>query len=274
MSKEQAYNKYLTQYNLNPHKLRTPPPPPDDILRLLEPYEKQAVWNIPYLSRPDIIFLNDVANNIIRKHNIGRDHGIEHAHNVAYFAGVIIRHMRITRQLDWSDEQSKLAVVTAFLHDCVDEKFGAEVNISTLKQAIQKKFGFGDYEVKLFEYTVTNMSFSKRRKNRSSGRPEFNTADNTEVQYCQIVSDADLLDAYNPERANVYQRGVFGKIDEPPEVINYLVYSWNRTILEKRVMLYLEHFICTDAARQIALPLHDALADYVHHFQDYDLMDY
>jgi hypothetical protein len=71
----------------------------------------------------------------------------------------------------------------------------------------------------------------------------------------EIVCDADMLDAYDPQRCIDY--GI-NKLGLGADVNKHV-----KKILCERVLLYRDHFFNTSAGRELSAPLHDKLALYV-----------
>jgi HD superfamily phosphodiesterase len=202
-------------------------------------------------------WLFEFGLDTIQRFNIDWSHGMDHALAVLHYARDIVAgyqrdHPKI--QLiprHTNPEAKRLIDVAALVHDWIDHKYMREdVGIARLEQVFQEhNFPYTASVVAI----ITSISFSKRVTRKKQGLPMLDLG---ELQLAaEIVADADMLDAYNPERCLVYQN----RFANDPEEYRRIV----RAILVDRVLQYRDHYLNTPYARAIAKPLHDQLAAYV-----------
>ena len=181
--------------------------------------------------------------------NFDSSHDLYHLVNVYTYAKEIIQvdypGVNIIEIL--TPKQSLEAVYhAAFCHDLVDDKYvNTEIEIEKLEQFFLSH-GYSFDQWRAVKYLINNISYSKQKKPGFTAKPEYKLA-------LDIVSDADKLDAYRPERVVAYQK--FKSKDHIKE--------WTKTILVKRILNYRNGFLKTSHAMNLSLPMHEELEKYV-----------
>lgn len=217
---------------------------------------------------PDEI-LDRIVNETIKKYDMDESHGLQHARDVSHFASLLIPN-------DLSEEDVRLVHICAYVHDLVDSKYQAQDNIDRVLDFLATKYCCSDQECSIIEFVISNISFSKRRVNLAENKPEFGTTDPHLIQLCSLVADADMLDAYDPRRAEMYQEHRFQEMEES-EKKRFLIRSWTRTIMEKRVLKYLDQWLRSPFSKDLATSYHKYLLAYCQdHYTDdnSELLDY
>jgi len=206
--------------------------------------------------------LQELAAAYLKKHNYDSSHDINHARRVAEYAYMVIEKGKYQETIP-----IPLTIISAFLHDLVDKKYvssGDEL-VASLRDL------FAPAEMTIILLIIDNISFSKRAARRARGLPmidiagvisESSTIGVTlfvalQIQLmAEIVCDADMLDAYDAQRCIDY--GV-NRLKLSADVLDHHV----KKILCDRVLKYKDEYFNTAAAREICLPMHAALVEYV-----------
>lgn len=200
------------------------------------------------------------AEKVLKSHEFDSSHDLYHLVNVYTYAKDIIYHDYPDKILiEGLPERGRRAIYhAAFCHDLVDDKYvDTDLEMKALKQVFMEN-GYSDLEWKAVDYLIGNISFSKQRHPDFHPNPMYQTA-------LEIVSDADKLDAYRPERVVAYQSTKAGSQKQ----------EWIKTILVKRVLEYRDKWLKTDYALAISEPMHRALELYVaENYSDVGLLDY
>jgi len=215
---------------------------------------------------PDYL-LNEIVLSTIEEFSIDESHGLQHHQNVVYFLKQIMPE-------EWSDHQKELARICAHVHDLVDSKYQADKNLPRLLKFLKDNFPLSPEDIETISFVITHISFSKRRKNLEEEKSEFGTNDQFRIQICQVVADADMMDAYDPRRAEEYQTIKFAFLNDDKERQLEIV-SWCRTIFEKRVLQYLATWLRTEKTKELAYPFHEEATEYCQkHYTNGQLRDY
>jgi len=214
----------------------------------------------------DSALLEQFVKQTVDLYKMDESHGLRHARNAAYYTHLLLQ------QKNWSPRHKRLTILMAYFHDTVDSKYGAESNMDSLLVFARTHFGCTDAELQTIEFVLNHMSFSKRRSNLNAGEPEFSTADRQLIELTTLIAEADMLEAYNLERTMLYQSIKHAAEPEPNRT--YLIGSWVRTMIEKRILLYVQSYFRTTEAKTIAQPLHDALSTYAEGFERFYSFDY
>jgi len=217
----------------------------------------------------DSALLEQFVNQTVELYNMDESHGLKHARNVAYNAHLLLQH---DKHKNYSPRLKRLVILMAYFHDTVDSKYGAESNMDSLLSYARTHFECNNAELQTIEFVLNHMSWSKRRSNLDAGDPEFSTADQTLIELTTLIAEADMLEAYNLARTMLYQSIKHEAEPEPNRT--YLIGSWVRTMIEKRILEYVQSYFRTTEAKSIAQPLHDALNMYAEGFVRFDLFEY
>ena len=199
--------------------------------------------------------------NFVKKtaveYNIDESHGVNHSYRVFNYARLILIDLlsKKTTLIEGQDNTTSIAIilVAAFVHDMCDKKYIDEsIGISRIRDHLAII-----YENKMIDDIVsiiTKISYSKRLERLNKGLPMI---DNGDLQLAtEIVCDADMLDAYLPERCLTYQNFHNPGNDE----INR---RYAKNLLKTRVLQYRDKFLNTEKALELAIPLHHSLEIYI-----------
>lgn len=251
-----------------------------DILAENETDEKNLILNQNQMEKELYPVLDKFVKESVKKFNIDDSHGVGHARNVAYFAKIILKQLEKNKnkyennKVFLTDSVKKIVFISAYLHDTVDSKYGAESNIDLLIEFL-KSHDISEEEIQTIKYVILHMSFSKRRSNISKSLPEFGTTDPKLIKICEIVADADMLDTYNPLRSELYQSVKFDHMKNNNKEYMYWVKTWTKTMFVKRVLLYRDVWFRTDVAKKLCKPFHIAAEKYLlENLSDVDVQDY
>lgn len=139
------------------------------------------------------------------------------------------------------------------LHDVCDHKYPESISREELVNFIETQLGHDKMEQVMF--VVDNLSWSKEAKGQRKQPSEFL------ANYLKAVSDADRLEAIG--QIGLKRCYEFTKAKNPlythEELITHVVIHCK----EKLLRLYLENFIVSPCAREIALPLHREIEEFV-----------
>lgn len=204
------------------------------------------------------LWILEYGANIIKEFNIDESHGMQHGIDVLGYAKIIVsRYLQDNPNLilieGISNKDAEMIIyVSALVHDWIDKKYMREDLASNRMETYFSSHGFKyTHEVLTI---ITNISFSKRLARKNQGLPMIDTG------YLQlateIVSDADMLDAYKADRCLTYQRR-FNTYDE------HEIRRIAKNILVNRVLLYRDHFMNTIYGKEMSKPMHDELVTYI-----------
>lgn len=175
-------------------------------------------------------------------------HDINHATRVAVNCADIINVGNYDLGAD------KTIVITAgFVHDMVDSKYVDDAAQTIVRRVLETHFDASACDDIL--QIINNISYSKRIARRAAGLKMIDMATARLQLMTEIVCDADMLDAYDPQRCIDYGINKLG--------LGADVHKHVKKILSERVLLYRDNFFNTTAGRELSLPLHDELAVYV-----------
>lgn len=186
---------------------------------------------------------------------IDNSHGIEHSFGTMNMAGIIVDYYlasgtTIIKSLT-QDRASFVIKITAFIHDMIDDKYVKESDIPDANLLLDKlltRLKFTSYEQSIVHCIIDNMSYSKRQKIRKTGKD----IDIGEYQLAlETVRDADLLNAYNPDRAWQFS------INKTPN--NKNVYKTVYELMSNRVLTYRDSEITTPIGIKISKIMHNTL---------------
>lgn len=207
------------------------------------------------LGLPEWLF--EFGVETIRQFNIDWSHGMDHALQVLKYARQIVA----LYQQDFPDrelipgwpnvEAQRLIDVAALVHDWIDKKYMVEsVGADRLRDRFDRENFPYTREILMI---ITSISFSKRVARKKQDLPMIDLGP---LQLAaEIVADADMLDAYDPERCLTFQR----RFNYPEERQRQIV----KEVLVDRVLQYLDHYMHTPYGQELAKPLHDQLLVYV-----------
>jgi HD superfamily phosphodiesterase len=133
-----------------------------------------------------------------QKYGIDESHGLAHSMDVLHYANQIfelekIRDFRL-------EKQEKIIYVSAIIHDMCDKKYMNENDgLKNIEEFLQEKITKD--EIQIVKHIVSTMSYSKVKKN---GFPKLNGYQSA----YHIVREADLLSAYDFDRAMIFSMSV------------------------------------------------------------------
>lgn len=214
---------------------------------------------ISLLSSETIKKLITFVQEICNKYDIDESHGIQHSFGTMHYASIITDYY-IARKIiliNGMDQvrASCLILITAFIHDMVDNKYIEqtntifEVNDKIVQMLNTLEYNFDMEEIHMITNIMINMSYTKRKKMKAEGS-------DIDIGKCQlaleIVRDADLLEGYNIDRCKQYSSN---KLKYRCKELHMNVYE----LMSERVLAYKERDISTEVGKKIANILHDTL---------------
>lgn len=147
--------------------------------------------------------LNKLFNFVIlttKKYNIDESHGVKHSIDVLHYASGIYQNERYNNAS--LEKHERIIYVSAILHDMCDKKYMNEIEgIQNIEEFLQEKIP--SEEIDITKKIISTMSYSKVKKNGFPDLQEYQLA-------YHIVREADLLSAYNFDRAMIYNMYVSG----------------------------------------------------------------
>lgn len=213
--------------------------------------------------------------------NFDSSHDLQHFVNVYNYTDLLIdaeENFDIKGLEDYGDESlnqkrtRKILLHAAFLHDVIDRKYvNEQSSIDDMYREFSER-GYPMEDLATILLLIINMSFSKRKARRLKGKSDFKITKNSWwlQRSLEILCDADMLDAYRPERVVTYQN-----TKHPNDVLK--IDKWCKTIFVKRILAYLpENYITTETARKLAVEMHRKIEKFVeeHYPEDMEMFDY
>lgn len=130
----------------------------------------------------------------INKNSIDESHGIVHSFNTLHRANEIFQdEVKRTPEIK---EHEKIIHVSALIHDMCDKKYGDEkTGIKNINELLKLEMDTG--EIATVNKILSTMSYSKVKKNGFPSMGKYEKA-------YHIVREADLLEAYDFDRALLY----------------------------------------------------------------------
>lgn len=191
--------------------------------------------------------LDEVVSKMVA--GFDQSHSITHLRNTWWLSRAIGR--------DTGYFTLQVASTAAYVHDCMDHKYltpeQAAANEAILREVLAEEMD--PISVDLVFDVVASSSFSVRRARLARGESEFPEAIKG---LCEIMSDADLLEAYDPRRVLTFQANRW-----PQNLLEQ--HAWCRTIFEVRILRYRDQWVRTDNAKQLAGCLHPQLEAWLSH---------
>ena len=197
----------------------------------------------------------------VGKYSIDESHGLSHSMNALYYAHQIYKsEIRKEPQLR---DQEQLIYTAAILHDMCDKKYMEETDgVAAIEQFLGQSLPVE--EVDAAKSIVTTMSYSKVKKYGFPALGKYQHAYN-------VVREADLLTAYNFDRAMIYHMyshrvpasrtiDSFEPFPEqiPPTQNIYTAFENSRKLFETRVFKHVDDgLFTTEYAMAESRLLHD-----------------
>ncbi len=165
-------------------------------------------------------------------------HGWKHMKDVAEMVLVIISQIS-----NFTEDNIKLALICAWLHDVNDHKYGNE-NENKLNVFLENNFSSDkDKIISIIE----RVSFSREKKNGRSDWLDVLYEDGVKIR--NVVSDADKIYALDIDRCFDYEKNKFPNLSDKD--------IWARVInhCNEKLLLLKDQYIITDIAKKIAEPI-------------------
>ena len=161
------------------------------------------------------------------ENNIDESHGLGHAEDTVDWALQLLE-----AESDVGEEERRLVVAAAALHDMCDHKYVDEqraiANIRTWLLRQEWSAELADALIAI----ITTMSYSKLKKAEAENGRKVWPAHGRWKRAYHIVRHADLLDAYKPMRCFLYQKHV------TPSISHTDAWVIARQLFEVRVFRY------------------------------------
>jgi len=145
-------------------------------------------------------------------------------------------------------------VYSAFCHDIRDHKYSNSISFDEFYRFLKQEVPDNADDIVTI---IDNISYSKQNKKRiETGSMKENDIPENLKPYIDIVRDADRLEAIGKtglKRCEDYQLSHGNKV--PEDVIKHCH--------EKLLKLLPENFIVSEKAKELAIPLHDELLEYI-----------
>lgn len=196
------------------------------------------------------------ALETVEKYKMDDSHGMRHFVNTALYVKLILEDFKDQTIISGYTKSRENEIITdaAFSHDLIDSKYMDENKGIEYLSAEFKRNGYNDVDLNIVLKIITTMSFSKRIKRLRMNLPAIEPGPYTLAT--EIVTDADQLDGFDPERCRIYQERKFPHSKT-------LSRGWRKTILVKRVLLYKDVFMTTSLGKKLAEPLHNQVLEHV-----------
>ncbi len=205
-------------------------------------------------------WLWDLAYNIVKIYDMDASHDLTHFSNTVKYLRLILPEFADVPIIDSLTKQEETEILTeaAFVHDLVDHKYTAADTRQKLLESAYAANGEPPWRFDIINTIISNMYFSVRTARQKQGLSPI--APGPCALAIAIVADADQLDAYRPERVVIYQNTKYDMSDPELAEINLRM---RKTIFVNRILKYRDHYMTTETAKKLAIPLHDELEQYV-----------
>jgi hypothetical protein len=180
----------------------------------------------------------------IDEQGIDESHGLTHARSCVEWVKILYKDAH-----DVTDEELKLAIYAAALHDMCDKKYtDVDKGLNKIREWLLRQGWSLELSDALINI-INTTSYSKLKKNMIDGRIVFPDHGIYNRVY-HIVRHADLLDAYKVERCYLYQKHIV------PAISDEECWAKVRALFDSRVLPYVcEGWISLPAAVKIAKEL-------------------
>lgn len=161
------------------------------------------------------------------ENNIDESHGLGHAEDTVDWALQLLE-----AEGDVGEEERRLALTAAALHDMCDHKYVNEQRaIANIRTWLLRQEWSAELTDALIAI-ITTMSYSKLKKAEAEAGRKVWPAHGRWTRAYHIVRHADLLDAYKPMRCFLYQKHVTPRISDTD------AWAIARQLFEVRVFRY------------------------------------
>lgn len=191
----------------------------------------------------------------IKKHGIDASHGKEHLARVGQWCSVLWPRVQPLTDLQPEVELATL-LLAAWVHDLIDKKYMDEQEGLCYLQAELSRLQYTPTQIECISFIITHMSWSTRGKRKKQGLP--GVPESRWKKATEFIADCDMLDGYNPWRCKEYTEHHLNLSPNNPACI-----AARRQVMEGRVLKYLTEELHTDAAREVAQPLHEMVKDHI-----------
>jgi hypothetical protein len=178
------------------------------------------------------------------KYEIDESHGLKHA------KGTYMRALDILNGLsEVSNEESKMALYAAALHDTCDSKYTPVDEAASEIGIFLRTLMWSPEEISALINIVTSMSYSKLKRSHTSGQIDFPKHGRWQRAY-HVARHADLLEGYIAARCILYNIHLF------PEKSMKDHWKRARELFDERVFTYVsEGWIFLPSALTMAVSL-------------------
>jgi len=193
--------------------------------------------------------------NFVKKSTIIFDESHNHEH-----ANAVLKNALDICKSDYPNIIDKeIVTACALLHDVCDHKYPEAISRSELENFIGSEF-CSEKKTRILSI-IDSVSFSKQDKSSETTEERMNsvsseTTEDIDSLHLRIIRDADRIEALGEigiRRCEQFIRRIGGTI--PDDVVQHCH--------DKLLRLYTEFFIITKRGREIALPLHEYIENYV-----------
>lgn len=132
-----------------------------------------------------------------------KDNNIDSSHDVTHSRDCVNFLRRIMSTL-FTEEEVKMAIYAAALHDCVDKKYVDEVIATLTVRQFLDSIGWDEEHVDVLLKMITTMSYSKLKAQKIGNNIVFPDHGKWQRVY-HAVRQADLLCSYRVHRCYEYQ---------------------------------------------------------------------
>jgi hypothetical protein len=191
----------------------------------------------------------EFVQQCIDEQGIDESHGLTHAKSCVEWVKLLFKE-----EHDVTDDELKLAIYAAALHDMCDKKYtDVGSGLTKIREWLLRQGWSLDLSNALINI-INTTSYSKLKRGMVDGRIVFPDHGIYSRVY-HIVRHADLLDAYKVERCYLYQKHIV------PDISDEECWVKVRLLFDSRVLPYVsDGWISLPAAVRIAQGLeHEAL---------------
>jgi len=132
-----------------------------------------------------------------------KDNNIDSSHDVTHSRDCVNFLRRIMSTL-FTEEEVKMAIYAAALHDCVDKKYVDEVIATLTVRQFLDSIGWDEEHIDVLLKMITTMSYSKLKAQKIGNNIVFPDHGKWQRVY-HAVRQADLLCSYRVHRCYEYQ---------------------------------------------------------------------
>lgn len=181
------------------------------------------------------------------------------SHNFDHVKRVYENTLKIIDSVQFEKYEIDTEIITyaSILHDIRDHKYPESISEAELREFLETELSEKNKVDYILEI-IDNISYSKQISNNNEYCGNFKI-------YIDIIRDADRLEAIGSsglERCFHYHRYKLKQNEE--DVLKNII----KHCYEKLLRLYPEYFIVTTKGRELALPLHLEIVDFVSKYKN------